>query len=59
LAGDEGLPPDGPEHEFRAVVIESGRTTSAEVGTIAASIAAAGGQLEVVANFNGSRVVIA
>jgi hypothetical protein len=39
--------------------IERGKTTAAEVGTIAAYIAALGGQLEIVANFNGTRVVVA
>ncbi|MFD7495584.1 helix-turn-helix domain-containing protein [Streptomyces sp. NPDC051658] len=43
----------------RVSAIERGRTTATEVGTIAAYIAALGGQLEIVANFNGSRVVIA
>ncbi|MFD9539120.1 helix-turn-helix domain-containing protein [Streptomyces sp. NPDC060022] len=43
----------------RVSAIERGRTTSAEVGTIAAYIGALGGELEIVANFNGSRVVIA
>ncbi|MGW2178006.1 helix-turn-helix domain-containing protein [Streptomyces sp. NPDC001732] len=43
----------------RVSAIERGRTTATEVGTIAAYIAALGGQLELVANFNGSRVVIA
>ncbi|MFF9570569.1 type II toxin-antitoxin system RelE/ParE family toxin [Streptomyces sp. NPDC014685] len=42
----------------RVSAIERGRTTATEVGTIAAYIAALGGQLEIVANFNGSRVVI-
>jgi DNA-binding XRE family transcriptional regulator len=43
----------------RVSAIERGKTTATEVGTIAAYIAALGGQLEIVANFNGSRVVIA
>ncbi|MGW5230778.1 helix-turn-helix domain-containing protein [Streptomyces nodosus] len=43
----------------RVSAIERGRTTAAEVGTIAAYIAALGGQLEIVANFNGTRVVVA
>lgn len=43
----------------RVSAIERGRTTTAEVGTIAAYIAALGGQLEIVANFNGARIVIA
>ncbi|WP_329590716.1 XRE family transcriptional regulator [Streptomyces sp. NBC_01005] len=42
----------------RVSAIERGKTTATEVGTIAAYIAALGGQLEIVANFNGSRVVI-
>lgn len=43
----------------RVSAIERGKTTATEVGTIAAYIAALGGQLEIVANCNGSRVVIA
>jgi DNA-binding XRE family transcriptional regulator len=43
----------------RVSAIERGKTTVAEVGTIAAYIAALGGQLEIVANFNGTRVVVA
>ncbi|WSF40991.1 helix-turn-helix domain-containing protein [Streptomyces sp. NBC_01356] len=34
-------------------------TTSAKVGTMAAYVAALGGELEIVANFNGTRVVAA
>ncbi len=43
----------------RVSAIERGRTSSAEVGTVAAYVAALGGELEVVANFNGTRVVVA
>lgn len=42
----------------RVSAIERGKATSAEVGTIAAYIAALGGRLEIVANFNGTRLVI-
>lgn len=43
----------------RVSAIERGRTASTEVGTVAAYIEALGGELEVVANFNGTRVVVA
>ncbi|WP_419995984.1 helix-turn-helix domain-containing protein [Streptomyces boninensis] len=43
----------------RVSAIERGKTTSAEVGTIAAYVAALGGKLEIVAEFNGIRVVVA
>ncbi|MFF3379936.1 helix-turn-helix domain-containing protein [Streptomyces sp. NPDC002680] len=43
----------------RVSAIERGRTSSAEVGTVAAYVAALGGELEVVANFNGTRVIVA
>ncbi|MBT2489982.1 helix-turn-helix transcriptional regulator [Streptomyces sp. ISL-96] len=43
----------------RVSAIERGKPTSAEVGTVAAYIAALGGELEIVANFNGTRVVVA
>jgi DNA-binding XRE family transcriptional regulator len=43
----------------RVSAIERGKATAAEVGTIAAYIAALGGTLEIVANFNGTRVVVA
>lgn len=43
----------------RVSAIECGRTTSAEVGTVAAYVAALGGELEIVANSNGTRVVVA
>ncbi|MFE1782120.1 helix-turn-helix domain-containing protein [Streptomyces sp. NPDC059506] len=43
----------------RVSAIERGRTTTAEVGTIAAYIAALGGTLEIVADFGGVRVVVA
>ncbi|MBT2396561.1 helix-turn-helix transcriptional regulator [Streptomyces sp. ISL-100] len=43
----------------RVSAIERGKATSAEVGTVAAYIAALGGELEIVANFNGTRVVVA
>lgn len=43
----------------RVSAIERGSATAAEVGTIAAYIAALGGQVEIVANFNGTRVVVA
>jgi DNA-binding XRE family transcriptional regulator len=42
----------------RVSAIERGKTISAEVGTVAAYVAALGGQLEIVANFGGTRVVI-
>ncbi|MGW0819849.1 helix-turn-helix domain-containing protein [Streptomyces sp. NPDC002845] len=43
----------------RVSAIERGRTASTEVGTVAAYVAALGGQLEIVADFNGTRVVVA
>lgn len=43
----------------RVSATERGRTSSAEVGTVAAYVAALGGELEVVANFNEARVVVA
>jgi hypothetical protein len=43
----------------RVSAIERGRTASTEVGTVAAYVAALGGELEIVANFNGTRVVVA
>jgi hypothetical protein len=43
----------------RVSAIERGRTISAEVGTMAAYIAALGGELEIVANFGGTRVIVA
>ncbi len=43
----------------RVSAIERGNATAAEVGTIAAYVAALGGSLEIVANFNGTRVVVA
>jgi len=43
----------------RVSAIERGSTSSAEVGTVAAYVAALGGKLEVVANFNGTRVIVA
>ncbi|MEH0635943.1 helix-turn-helix transcriptional regulator [Streptomyces bottropensis] len=43
----------------RVSAIERGRTESAEVGTVAAYVEALGGELEIVANFNGTRVVVA
>lgn len=43
----------------RVSAIERGNTNSTEVGTIAAYIAALGGSLEIVANFNGTPVVVA
>ncbi|MDX2543997.1 helix-turn-helix domain-containing protein [Streptomyces sp. WI04-05B] len=43
----------------RVSAIERGKTSSAEVGTVAAYVAALGGELEIVANFNGARVVVA
>ncbi|MEW2120307.1 MULTISPECIES: helix-turn-helix domain-containing protein [unclassified Streptomyces] len=43
----------------RVSAIERGSTSSAEVGTVAAYVAALGGELEIVANFNGTRVVVA
>ncbi|MEW2398619.1 helix-turn-helix transcriptional regulator [Streptomyces sp. NPDC046862] len=43
----------------RVSAIERGRTASTEVGTVAAYIEALGGELEVVANFQGTRVVVA
>jgi DNA-binding XRE family transcriptional regulator len=45
-------------HE-RVSAIERGRTSSAEAGTMAAYVAALGESWEVVANFNGTRVVVA
>ncbi|MDQ0932154.1 helix-turn-helix domain-containing protein [Streptomyces turgidiscabies] len=42
----------------RVSAIERGSTSSAEVGTVAAYVAALAGELEVVANFNGTRVVV-
>ncbi|MFE1957078.1 helix-turn-helix domain-containing protein [Streptomyces sp. NPDC059479] len=42
----------------RVSAIERGSATAAEVGTIAAYVAALGGSLEIVANFNGTRVVV-
>ncbi|WP_405998394.1 helix-turn-helix domain-containing protein [Streptomyces sp. NBC_00829] len=43
----------------RVSAIERGNTKAAEVGTIAAYVAALGGRLEIVANFDGTRVVVA
>jgi DNA-binding XRE family transcriptional regulator len=43
----------------RVSAIERGKTSASEVGTIAAYVAALGGSLEIVANFNGTRVVVA
>uniref|UniRef100_A0AAU1ZZH9 Helix-turn-helix transcriptional regulator n=1 Tax=Streptomyces sp. NBC_00093 TaxID=2975649 RepID=A0AAU1ZZH9_9ACTN len=43
----------------RVSAIERGSTSSAEVGTVAAYVAALGGKLEIVANFNGTRVIVA
>jgi DNA-binding XRE family transcriptional regulator len=43
----------------RVSAIERGRTTSTEVGTVASYVAALGGRLEIVADFGGTRVVIA
>jgi DNA-binding XRE family transcriptional regulator len=43
----------------RVSAIERGNTSASEVGTIAAYVAALGGSLEIVANFNGTRVVVA
>lgn len=43
----------------RVSAIERGRTDSTEVGTVAAYVAALGGELEIVASFNGTRVVVA
>ncbi|WEH15700.1 helix-turn-helix transcriptional regulator [Streptomyces sp. VNUA24] len=43
----------------RVSAIERGKTESAEVGTVAAYVEALGGELEIVANFNGTRVVVA
>lgn len=43
----------------RVSAIERGRTGSAEVGTVAAYVEALGGELEIIANFNGTRVVVA
>ncbi|MFI1252488.1 helix-turn-helix domain-containing protein [Streptomyces netropsis] len=43
----------------RVSAIERGNANATEVGTIAAYIAALGGSLEIVANFNGTRVVVA
>lgn len=42
----------------RVSAIERGKATSAEVGTMAAYVAALGGKLEIVADFGGTRVVI-
>jgi DNA-binding XRE family transcriptional regulator len=43
----------------RVSAIERGKATGTEVGTIAAYVAALGGELEIVANFNGTRVIVA
>ncbi|MFI5793387.1 helix-turn-helix domain-containing protein [Streptomyces sp. NPDC051677] len=43
----------------RVSAIERGRTASTELGTVAAYVAALGGELEIVANFNGTRVIVA
>jgi DNA-binding transcriptional regulator YiaG len=43
----------------RVSAIERGRTSTTEMGTVAAYVAALGGQLEIVANFNGTRVLMA
>jgi DNA-binding XRE family transcriptional regulator len=43
----------------RVSAIERGKAVSAEVGTVAAYVAALGGKLEIVANFGGTRVIIA
>ncbi|MFD7237147.1 helix-turn-helix domain-containing protein [Streptomyces syringium] len=43
----------------RVSAIERGNANATEVGTVAAYIAALGGSLEIVANFNGTRVVVA
>lgn len=43
----------------RVSAIERGKAVSAEVGTVVADVAALGGKLEIVANFGGTRVVIA
>ncbi|MEV0638965.1 helix-turn-helix transcriptional regulator [Streptomyces sp. NPDC050619] len=43
----------------RVSAIERGRTASTEVGTVAAYVAALGGELEIVANFDGTRVIVA
>ncbi|MEU1552031.1 helix-turn-helix domain-containing protein [Streptomyces scabiei] len=43
----------------RVSTIERSRTESAAVGTVAAYVEALGGELEIVANFNGTRVVVA
>jgi DNA-binding XRE family transcriptional regulator len=43
----------------RVSAIERGRTAATEVATVAAYIAALGGELEIVANFNGTRVIVA
>ncbi|MFF2065696.1 helix-turn-helix domain-containing protein [Streptomyces sp. NPDC058200] len=43
----------------RVSAIERGNATATEVGTIAAYVAALGGSLVIVADFNGTRVVVA
>ncbi|MPY64887.1 helix-turn-helix domain-containing protein [Streptomyces spongiae] len=43
----------------RVSAIERGKTASTEVGTVAAYVEALGGELEIVANFNGTRVTVA